>query len=211
MICPFSDVLGQGLPLLCTINCTTVVNEVQELCNLSHDDLASLALIEPPGCHGMFMLPYFSGERTPNWPHASGTLLGIRPGLLKPSLLYRAALEATTFSLLLGLETLKKLTSIKPKELRIVGGGSKNRAWRQIIADSFQLPLRFPKEIETVAFGAALQAASVSLNTPLRTLIKDHSPPMEEDLLQPDRKVAQAYLSAFQKFKEAGHFLFQNQ
>lgn len=27
-------------------------------------------------------------------------------------------------------------------ELRVVGGGSKNPLWRQIIADAFQLPLR---------------------------------------------------------------------
>jgi len=29
-----------------------------------------------------------------------------------------------------------------PKELRLVGGGSKNKLWQQIVADVFQLPVR---------------------------------------------------------------------
>jgi xylulokinase len=30
-----------------------------------------------------------------------------------------------------------------PKELRLVGGGSKNKLWQQIVADVFQLPVRY--------------------------------------------------------------------
>lgn len=43
-----------------------------------------------------------AGERTPNWPHSTGVLLGLRPGSLRPGLLYRAAMEGATFSLLAG-------------------------------------------------------------------------------------------------------------
>lgn len=39
----------------------------------------------------------------------------------------------------------------------MVGGGSQNKLWRRIVADSFQLPLRFPAEPEAAALGAALQ------------------------------------------------------
>ncbi len=62
----------------------------------------ALAEREPAGCEGVNLLPYLTGERTPNWPHASGALTGLRPGQLRPGLLYRAALEAATFSLLAG-------------------------------------------------------------------------------------------------------------
>lgn len=34
-----------------------------------------------------------AGERTPNWPHASSAVLGLRPGLLRPGLLLRVAME----------------------------------------------------------------------------------------------------------------------
>ena len=46
--------------------------------------------------------PARPGERTPNWPHASGCITGLRPGGMRPGLLYRAALEGATFSLLNG-------------------------------------------------------------------------------------------------------------
>ena len=42
-------------------------------------------------------------------------------------------------------------------ELRVVGGGSQNKLWRRVLADAFQLPLRFPSEPEAAALGAALQ------------------------------------------------------
>ena len=45
---------------------------------------------------------YRAGERTPNWPGSSGVLTGLRPGQMRPGLLYRAALEGATYSLLNG-------------------------------------------------------------------------------------------------------------
>lgn len=44
----------------------------------------------------------YAGERTPNWPHSYGVLTGIRQGGMRPGLLYRAALEGATFSLVNG-------------------------------------------------------------------------------------------------------------
>ena len=38
--------------------------------------------LEPAGCDGVTFLPYLAGERTPNWPHASGVLAGLRMGHL---------------------------------------------------------------------------------------------------------------------------------
>ena len=62
---------------------------------------------EPAGCEGVSFLPYLAGERSPNWPHASGAIVGLRPGHLgRPGLLYRAALEGVAFSLRAGLREL---------------------------------------------------------------------------------------------------------
>jgi xylulokinase len=70
---------------------------------IEQEELTHLAMLEGAGCEGISFLPYITGERTPNWPHASGGILGIRPGTLqRPGLLYRAALEGATFSLLAG-------------------------------------------------------------------------------------------------------------
>ena len=63
-------------------------------------------------------------------------------------------------------------------ELRVVGGGSKNRLWRRIVADAFQLPLRFPAEPEAAALGAAMQAAAVHAGVPVAEFVESQLPPM---------------------------------
>ena len=69
---------------------------------------------------------------------------------------------------------------VKASEIRVVGGGSKNRLWRRIIADSFQLPLKFPTEPESAALGAALQAAAVHAGVATPEFIDAHSPPLAD-------------------------------
>eukprot|EP00887_Chlorella_sp_A99_P008128 scaffold12.g8128.t1 len=211
-ICPFCDATGKYLPLLCTLNCAGVVDEWRKALGLSHEELTELAAKEPPGCAGVTLLPYLAGERTPNWPHATGTLLGLRPGLLRPGLLYRAALEGCTFSLLAGLRRMEA-HGVRPAELLVVGGGSQNRLWRRIIADAFQLPLHFPAEPETAALGAALQAAAVCTGEPVAEYIMQHHatsspPPLEEESVAPSHELAGAYASAFERFQHWGAVLF---
>ena len=75
-----------------------------------------------------------------------------------------------------------KKYGVAAKELRIVGGGSKNRLWRRIIADSFQLPLRFPTEPESAALGAALQAAAVHAGVPVADFVQSHAPPLADEV-----------------------------
>ena len=140
--------LDNGLPLLCTLNCTTVTEEVRAASGLGHAQLTAMAEAVPAGCDGVSFLPFLAGERTPDWPHASGALLGLRPGTLHPGHLYRAAMEGATFALVAGLERLRQL-GVVADELRLVGGGSKNVLWRQIVADVSGLTLRLPTEPES--------------------------------------------------------------
>lgn len=43
---------------------------------LSHAEAAERAAQVEPGCGGVTFLPLLGGERTPNWPHASGAIVG---------------------------------------------------------------------------------------------------------------------------------------
>jgi len=90
-------------------------------------------------------------------PHATGTLLGLRPGLLRPGHLYRAALEGTACNLGLGLDRLRAL-GLQIGEVRLTGGGAHNALWRQILADVFGCPIRVLAETESAALGGAIQA-----------------------------------------------------
>jgi len=56
---------------------------------------------------------------------------------------------------------LRRLTAlgIKPREIRVTGGGSRSAAWRQMMADIFGVPVVAMIEDEGAALGGALQAA----------------------------------------------------
>ena len=210
IVCPFCDATGGGLPLLCTINCSEVVGEVATLTGRSHEDLTEIASEEEPGSSGVTYLPYLRGERTPCWPHATGSILGLQAGCLRPGLLYRAAMEGATFSLLAGFEQMKEMGGgVELHELRVVGGGSKNKLWRQMIADAFQVKVRFPVEAETAALGAALQGAAVALGVPVREFAARHqSQLLEQGVVNPNENNAALYARAFEKFVHAGKLLF---
>ncbi|GHP01528.1 hypothetical protein PPROV_000028400 [Pycnococcus provasolii] len=206
-VAPFCDSTGAYLPLLCVQNCTSAVNEIAHGYGMSHDALMELAEKEPAGCEGLTYLPYLTGERTPNWPDASGALLGLRPGLFRPGLVYRAALEGATFSVLHGYKVMQSF-GFEATELRVVGGGSKNTLWRRIIADAFQVQLKFPLEPESAALGAALQAAAIAEGQPVAEYVRSHEPPMSDVIVIPDASVAQQYASAFERFSSRGKTLF---
>ncbi|KAL6785248.1 hypothetical protein ACKKBG_A03065 [Auxenochlorella protothecoides x Auxenochlorella symbiontica] len=207
IICPFADATGAWLPLLCIINCAGVPEEVRQAHGLSHEEITELASREQPGCDGVTFLPFLGGERTPNWPHASGALLGLRVGSSRPGLVYRAALEGVTFLLAAGKERLRA-HGLVPDELRVVGGGARNRLWRRIVADAFQLPLRFPLEPEAAALGGALQAAAIDRGQRVGKFVSSHGIALEEGATLPDPGVAGAYRAAMQRSRALGQALF---
>lgn len=206
-VCPFCDATGAWLPLICTLNCTVPAEEVAAAFRMSHDEITALAEKEAAGAEGVNFLPYLLGERTPNWPNSSGAVLGLKPGLLRPGVLYRAALEGATFSLAAALDTAVKL-GLVPKELRLVGGGSKNKLWQQIVADVFQLPVRLPLEAESAALGAALQAAAVHSKLPVGQYVQQNQPPVSEQVVQPNPANKQAYADALARHMKLGQQLF---
>jgi xylulokinase len=156
-IAPFCSSDGAWLPLLCVMNLTGVTEEVKALTGLDHAALTALAAAVPAGNDGLVLLPFLVGERVPDLPQATGTLLGLRPGSLRPGPLYRAALEGTACNLAAGLDRLRQL-GVAVDEVRLAGGASRNLLWRQILADAFGVPVVPLVETESAALGAALAA-----------------------------------------------------
>lgn len=202
LVAPFCDATGQWLPLWCTMNCTTPAEEVRQAFGLDHAALTALAEQTPSGAGGLQFLPYLSGERAPDWPHARGVLHGLTPGALRPGPLYRAALEGAAFALRLGMEHLP----FGARELRVVGGGARNPLWRRILADLFGAPLSFPLEPETAALGAALQAAAAVSGAHVADFVTAHPPALEEIRIEP--RADAALLDAFARHRELGARLF---
>jgi xylulokinase len=183
-VAPFCDATGGGLPLVCTMNCTTATEEVRLAFGRDLEEITELAAREPVGADGLRFLPYLAGERTPDWPLASGVLHGLRAGSLSPGPLFRAALEGVSFCLWRGLASLADL-GIETREVRLVGGGSANPLWRQILADLFGMTLRVPMEPQTAALGAALQAAALLEGVPVGRIVSAGAIPLEQAAVDP--------------------------
>lgn len=143
-VASFCDATGLWLPLTCVQNCCLAVEEIRQGAGcaensgpLSISEITALAAKEAVGCEGVLVIPFFSpgGERTPNWPHATGGVLGLRSGYLRrPGLLYRAALESVTFALYRGYLEMKRIgLESTAAEIKVVGGGANNPLWCQVL------------------------------------------------------------------------------
>ncbi|MFO1447627.1 MAG: xylulokinase [Opitutaceae bacterium] len=157
-IAAFCSSTGGWLPLLCTMNVTTVTEQMRSLFGMDHNQMAAAVNSVSAGSDGLVLLPYLAGERTPNVPDGSGVLFGLTPKTITPSHFARAAMEGATLGMNYGLRRLSQL-GVKAKEIRITGGGAKSPAWRQIMADIFGVPVVAMVEDEGAALGGALQAA----------------------------------------------------
>jgi len=154
----FCSSTGGWLPLLCTMNVTTVTEQVRSLFEWDHALLDAGVAGTPPGSDGLVLLPYLEGERTPNVPAGSGVILGLNHTTFRPGHLARAAMEGVTMGMNYGLRRLAAL-GVKAREIRLTGGGAKSPVWRQLMADIFGVPVVAMVEDEGAALGAALQAA----------------------------------------------------
>jgi xylulokinase len=155
----FADATGRFLPLVCTLNAAKVLDTVAALLGVDHNGLDDLALKTPAGAHGLTLLPYLDGERTPNRPDATGILAGLRTSHDRADLA-RAAVEGVVHGLLDGLDALAAQGITLDGRLVLTGGGAKSRAVRRAFADLSGRAVEVHADAEAVARGAAVQAAA---------------------------------------------------
>lgn len=156
----FADATGGFLPLVCTLNATKVTDAVARLLGVTLEELDELALATAPGAGGLTLLPYLDGERTPDRPGATGILAGLTSDVTRATVA-RAAFEGVICGLLDGLDALASHVPVEGGRCWLVGGGARSRAYRQILADLSGRPVVTSGLDETVATGAAIQAAAV--------------------------------------------------
>jgi len=147
-IAAFCDSTGNYLALLCVSNLANGYNQFLKQHNLSHDTR--------PGNSGRLLIPWFSGERTPDVPKASPLYFGFGLEDFTKDILARAVLEGHILNLFEGFQRMH----VKPVEIRLTGGLARSEVWRQAIADIFEAEV-VPVEGEGAALGAAVHAAWV--------------------------------------------------
>ncbi|MEV0372889.1 xylulokinase [Streptomyces sp. NPDC050636] len=154
VVAGFADARGDWLPLACTLNCTLAVDRVAALLGLDREG------VEPGG--SAVMLPFLDGERTPNLPHASGLVHGLRHNTTAGQLL-QAAYDGAVFALLQALDRVLDGDAAADTPLLLIGGGARGRAWRETVRRLSGRPVLVPEAQELVALGAAAQAAGLLL------------------------------------------------
>ena len=154
----FADASGRFLPLVCTLNAARIFDAATTILGKTHDEVGALALSSVPGAHGLTLLPYFEGERTPNRPTATGVFSGMNIANSNPADIARAMIEGMLSGLADAVAALEDL-GVDIKRVLIIGGAAKNPAVGQIASALFGRPVLIPPAGEYVADGAAKQAA----------------------------------------------------
>ena len=124
---------------------------------MSFDDLTSLASRAPIGAGGIICLPFFAGERSPNWNlHARALFFGLALDH-KIEHLARAVLEGISFRFRSVYDVLTEITG-DIRQIRASGGFTHSPFWLQITADALNRELVVPVWGETSSLAAALWA-----------------------------------------------------
>jgi xylulokinase len=107
----------------------------------------------------LLCLPYLAPSGTPYFDtRTPGALLGLRLSTKRGEIL-RAVLEGVTLEMRLNLEILAA-AGCPIRELRLIGGGSKSRAWNQLKADVLNKPVTTLDVSEAGCLGVALLACA---------------------------------------------------
>lgn len=119
--------------------------------------LIKQAATAPPGCEGLFFLPYLTGERCPYPnPNARGGWIGLTTRHDRPALI-RSLVEGVTFGMADTLQILINM-GIGIRTVRLSGGGARSSFWRQLQADIYNKPVATINAQEGPAYGAAILA-----------------------------------------------------
>jgi xylulokinase len=125
------------------------------------DALGALLTRSVPGSGGTLFLPYLVGERFPVLdPDARGCYIGLTPRTTAADLA-RAALEGVAFSIRQGLERL----DAAPQSVSLIGGGGREAAWCQILADVLGREVAVFRDAELLPAMAVASAALLGLGT----------------------------------------------
>lgn len=154
VVAGFADASGRFLPLACTLNCTLAVDRIASWLGIDREQVA------PSG--EVVVLPWFDGERTPNLPGASASIVGLRHDT-PPGAILMATYEGALMGLLEGLDRITQLVGgiAHDAPLILIGGGADGPIWQATARRLSGRAIMIPAERELVALGAAAQAASV--------------------------------------------------
>jgi gluconokinase len=130
-----------------------------------HEELERIISRTAPDGHGLVVLPYLAGERSPNWnSEASGTIHGLRFDT-RPEEIVQATMESIGYSFAAILDDLRPFLK-SPVEIIATGNALRlNKTWIQMISDITGYEILLPTRTESSLRGAARFALSKTIGT----------------------------------------------
>lgn len=160
LVAGFADAMGRHLHLAVTLNAARILDATARVLGVDHTSLSELALSAAPGADGLVYVPYLEGERTPNLPTATGTLLGMTQRSMTRENIARATVEGLLCHLADAMSTVAA-QGVTITAVSLVGGAAQSAAVRELAPAVLGVPVVVPSPGEYVADGAARQAAWV--------------------------------------------------
>ena len=109
-----------------------------------------------PDSHGLTVLPFWAGERSPNWRgDARAVIAGLSLGT-QPAQLLRAAMEAITYQLVAVAAAMQRVVPAPDAVIATGGQLIHSPAWTQMLADALNVRVTTSPEREASSRGAAL-------------------------------------------------------
>ena len=154
-----------------------------------------------PGSNGVMFMPFLTGSGYPYWNfEAKGSFMGLKFSNTKSDMI-RSVMEGICLESKDMYEKMKE-NSIEIKSLAITGGATKSPAWRQMIADMFNVEVKQLKVEDATIVGAAILAG---------VGVKKFSDAREGvskmvnyiDTIKPDSKNAEKYQKVYEVYTSA--------
>jgi gluconokinase len=153
-----------------------------------------LSLLSADG-HGLTVLPFLAGERSPHWAAGStGVIAGLQT-LTNPLQVLQAFLEAISYRFGVVWELLAPLAQENPEIIASGGAITRSTYWLQLMADVLQRPVAVTGEDEATSRGTAILALhGLGVWPALNTIPARLGP-----IYHPDPERSQVYRAAIQR------------
>ncbi len=191
---------GLWYPGTATKSCAASYRWYRDTFGGEYQELDNGAANVPIGCDGLIFHPYLNGELTPYAdPALCGSFTGVRATHTKAHFT-RAVLEGVAYSLVDSKLYLDSLGIPYNTVATAIGGGTKGKLWRQMIADALGIALKTTRSSDSSLGSAMLAGIAVGVfadaEDAVKTCVK------EKDITYPNPENTVKYRKVFNLYKK---------
>ncbi len=191
---------GLWYPGTATKSCAASYRWFRDTFGGEYKELDNAASDIPIGCEGLIFHPYLNGELTPYAdPMLCGSFTGVRATHTKAHFT-RAVLEGVVYSLMDSKLYLDSLNIPYNAVATAIGGGTKGKLWRQMIADALGITLKITESADSSLGSAMIAGIAAGVFKDAKDAVKKCV--KEVDITYPNPKNTEKYQNVFKTYKK---------